>query len=246
MNKRSMNKRSILLLAVTVAVLCCAGCHRPPADDGREAVNIPNAAPAPPSPTPTPEDADLSLATAVVRILSSAHRTGSVIERAQCGARGAMVPTHLFPPTIKLEPLDQALQEITQRYPEIKWNEAAGGHVNVKDTSIRGSLLQVRIKEFFVVEDRPPRAALDALWQSEEVMAYLKQHHVRTSRHSELVGVARKSTPQVLHMKNASVREILDRIVDSYMGENGNSLHNVWIYRECRVGGETFAEMRVL
>jgi hypothetical protein len=30
------------------------------------------------------------------------------------------------------------------------------------------------------------------------------------------------------------------------MGENGNSLHNVWIYRECRVGGETFAEMRVL
>ena len=231
---------------MALAVLYAGGCHRPPADDGHEALNVPNAATPSPSPTPTPEEADLSLATAVVRILSSAHRTGSVVERAQCGARGSMVPTHLLQPPVKLEPMDEALQEITQRYPEITWKQAPRGHVNVRDSSIRGSLLQIRLKEFFVIEDRPPQAALAALWQADEVMQYMKQHHVRTARHAELLGVAKKSAPTVLHMKNATVQEILDRIVDSYMGENGNSLHNVWMYRECSVGGETFAEVRVL
>jgi hypothetical protein len=235
---------AVLLLAV--AVLYASGCHRPPPEDGREPVNVPNAATPSPTPTPKPEEADLSLATAVVRILSAAHRTGSVIERAQCGARGTMVPIHLLQPPVKLEPMDEALREITQRYPEIKWNQSAQGHVNVRDSSIQGSLLQVRLKEFFVIEDRPPQAALAALWQAEEVMAYMKQHHVRTARHAELLAVGRKSAPTVIHMKNATVQQILDRMVDSYMGENGNSLHNVWMYRECRVGGETFAEIRVL
>jgi hypothetical protein len=235
---------TVLLLAV--AVLYAGGCHRPPADDGHEALNVPNAATPSPTPSPKPEEADLSLATAVVRILSAAHRTGSVVERAQCGARGSMVPIHLLQPPVKLEPMEQALQEITQHYPEIKWKQDARGHVNVRDSSVPHSLLQVRLKEFFVIEDRPPQAALAALWQAEEVMAYMKQHHVRTARHAELLGVAKKSAPTVLHMKNATVQEILDRMVDSYMGENGNSLHNVWMYRECSVGGETVAEVRVL
>jgi hypothetical protein len=199
-----------------------------------------------PSPTPVPEEADLSLSTAVVRILSTAHRTGSVIERAQCGSRGSMVPTHLLQPPVTLEPLDQALQEITRRYPEITWKEAGHGHVNVRDSSVQGTLLQVRLREFFVIEDRPPQAALAALWQAEEVIGYMKLHHVRTARHAEMVGVAAKSEPRVIHMKNATVQQILDRIVDSYMGENGNALHNVWMYRECHIGGETFAEIRVL
>lgn len=188
----------------------------------------------------------MSLSTAVVRILSAANRTGSVIERAQCGARGTLVPAHLLRPPVKLEPMDEALLEISRRFPEIKWKDAGHGHVNIKDSSIQGSLLRVRLKEFFVIEDRPPQAALAALWQAEEVTAYMKQHHVRTARHAELVSVGRKSAPKVLHMKNATVLEILDRIVDSYMGDNGNALHNVWIYRECRVAGETFAEVRVL
>jgi len=68
---------------------------------------------------------------------------------------------------------------------------------------------------------------------------------VRTARHAELVGVAGKSVPRVIHMKNATVHQILDRIVDTYMNDAGSG-HNVWIYRECRVGGETFAEVRVL
>ncbi len=188
----------------------------------------------------------MSLSTAVVRILSTAHRTGSVVERVQCGARGTLVPTHLLQPPVKLDPMDEAFQEIIQRYPEIKWKEAAQSHVNVRDTAIKDSLLQVRLKEFFVIEDRAPQAALSALWQAEEVVTYMKQHHVRAARHADLVSVDGKSGPRVLHMKNATVQQILDRMVDSYMGENGNGLHNVWIYRECRVGGETFAEVRVL
>jgi hypothetical protein len=188
----------------------------------------------------------MSLSTAVVRILSAAHRTGSVVERVQCGARGTLVPTHLLQPPVKLDPMDEALQEITTRYPEVKWKEAGQGHVNVRDTAIKDSLLQVRLKEFFVIEDRPPQAALSALWQAEEVINYMRQHHVRASRHADFVRVDGKSGPRVLHMKNATVQQILDRMVDSYMGENGNGLHNVWIYRECRVGGETFAEVRVL
>ena len=199
-----------------------------------------------PSPSPVPEEADLSLSTAVVKILSAAHRTGSLIERAQCGAHGSMVPTHLLQPPITLEPLAQALQEITRRYPEITWKDAAHGHVNVRDSSVQGSLLQVRLKEFFVIEDRPPQAALAALWQAQEVTDYMKRRRVRTARHAEMVGVVARSEPRVIHMKNATVQQILDRIVDSYMGENGNALHNVWMYRECRTGGETFAEIRVL
>ena len=242
----SLHTRSIVLLAVGAVILCVSGCRRPPADDGREAINIPNAVMPLPSPTPVPEEADLSLSTAVVRILSAAHRTGSVIERAQCGSRGSMVPTHLLRPPVKLEPMVEALQEITRRYPEITWKDAGHGHVNVRDNSIQGTLLQVRLREFFVIEDRPPQAALSALWHADEVTAYMKRHHVRTARHAEMVGVAARSAPRVIHMKDATVQQILDRIVDSYMGENGNALHNVWMYRECRVGGETFAEMRVL
>jgi hypothetical protein len=244
-NKNPASKRPFILLALGVAILCGSGCRRPPMDDGRAALNVPSATPSP-SPTPSPEEADMSLSTAVVRILSAANRTGSVVERVECGARGTLVPTHLLQPPVKLEPMDEALQEITTRFPEVKWKDAGRGHVNVRDTNIKDSLLQVRLKEFFVIEDRPPQAALSALWQAEEVMAYMKQHHVRASRHADLVRVDGKSGPKVLHMKNATVQQILNRMVDSYMGENGNGLHNVWIYRECRVGGETFAEVRVL
>jgi hypothetical protein len=227
------------------AVFSVLACRRPPADDGREAIHVPTAVLPAPTPIPTPEEADMSLSTAVVRILSSADRTGSLVERAQCGARGTLVPTHLLPPPVRLEPLDEALREISRRFPEIKWQDSGHGHINVKDTSVKSSLLQVRLKEFFVIEDRPPQAALAALWQAEEVAAFMKGHHVRTARHAEMLGVAHKSVPKVIHMKNATVQQILDRIVDTYMNDAGNG-HNVWIYRECRVGSETFAEVRVL
>lgn len=225
-----------------------SGCHRPPADDGREAVNVPSAAVSTPSPSPTPvpEPADLSLGTAVASILRAADRTGSVIDRAQCGARGSLVPIHLLPPTLKLEPMDEALQEITQHFPEIKWKATAHGHVMVKDSGVHGGLLQVRLKEFFVIEDRPPQAALAALWQADEVVAYMKHNRVRTARHSEVASTAARSAPKVIHMKNATVQQILDRIVESYAGSDDGAQRNVWMYRECQAGGETFAEMRVL
>jgi hypothetical protein len=231
--------------ALCAVILSVSACRKPPADDGREAMNVPNAILPAPSPSPTPEEADMSLSTAVAKILSSADRTGSLVERAQCGARGTLVPAHLLQPPVKVEPLDEALREISKRFPEIKWKDAGHGHINIKDTSVKSGLLQVRLREFLVIEDRPPQAALAALWQAEEVVAFMKGHHVRTARHAELVGVAGKSVPRVIHMKNATVHQILDRIVDTYMNDAGSG-HNVWIYRECRVGGETFAEVRVL
>ena len=199
-----------------------------------------------PSASPTPEPTEWSLAAAVVSILDKAHHTGSIVERGQCGSRN-IVQVYTFRAPVMLEPMAAALNEISKRYPDLQWREAGEGRVRVTDNSARAGLLKVRVKEFLVIEDRPPQAALAALWKTEEVAAYMAKRHVRFARQTtSRTPAPRKQSPTVIHLKNATVQEIMDRIVDSYRAPAGSGLHKVWVYRECQSGVETVVEVKVL
>lgn len=251
-----MDSASITRHGVTgllCGLLLLAGCSRPPHDSAPNDAS--RAAPgSKPSPTATAqpvvtagEPTELSLATAVVSILDKAHHTGSVVERCQCGLRSRLVPIYTFHAPVTLEPMQAALTDITKRYPDIAWREAGEGHVRVVDNSARAGLLKVRVKEFLVIEDRPPRAALAALWKTEEVAAYMAKRHVRFARATSVSTAPQgKRKTAVIHMKNATVQDIMDRILDSYPAPAGSGLHKVWVYRECQRGAETLVEIRVL
>lgn len=249
------------LAAVALAGLLVS-CSRPPQDsassDGHKAASpsavkssVPGskagaAAMPTPSASPTPEPTEWSLAATVVSILDKAHHTGSIIERCQCGPRNHLVQVYTFHAPVTLEPMAAALTEISKRYPDIQWREAGEGHVRVVDNSARAGLLKVRIKEFLVVEDRPPRAALAALWKTNEVVAYMARRHVQFARQSEAsVTAGGRQKPTVIHMKNATVQEIMDRILDSYHVPPGPGWHKVWVYRECQRANGTQVEVRV-
>jgi hypothetical protein len=256
-----MNKRYLPASALAV-VLLLSSCSRPPQDsapgdaknaaspagakspNGQSGKSSPKAAASPAS-SPATDATECSLATAVVSILEKAHHTGSIVERGQCGSRN-IVQVYTFRTPVMLEPMPAALNEISKRYPDIQWREAGEGHVRITDHSARAGLLKVRVKEFLVIEDRPPQAALGALWKTEEVAAYMAKRHVRFARQlSSRSKAQRKQRPTVVHMKNATVQEIMDRIVDSYRAPAGSGLHKVWVYRECQSGAETVVEVKV-
>jgi len=254
-----MPKRRYLQAVAVAVALLCIGCSRPPQDS---AANANKAAPPMSSPAggkpdstaspkpvviPTPEPTELNLASTVVSILDKAHHTGSVIERCQCGPRSHLVQIYTFHAPVTLEPMQAALTDISKRYPDIVWREAGEGHVRVTDNSARAGLLKVRVKEFLVIEDHPPRAALAALWKTAEVTAYMARHHVQFARQSPGTTTPEgKHKTAIIHMKNATVQDIMDRILDSYPTPAGSGLHKVWVYRECQRGAETLVEIRVL
>jgi hypothetical protein len=258
--KVMMNAKYLAVIAWAMTLLL-VGCSRPPqtaAPDASKAAP-PSAgkaqAPAKASMTaspqaaavPTPEVTEWNLASTVVSILDKAHHTGSVVERCQCGPHSRLVQIYTFHAPVTLEPMPAALTEISKRYPDIQWREAGEGHVRVVDNSARAGLLKVRVKEFLVVEDRPPKAALAALWKTDEVAAFMAKRHVQFARQS--AGSAppeAKHKTTVIHLKNATVQEIMDRILDSYPTSAGSGLHKVWVYRECQRGAETLVEIRVL
>jgi len=257
---KSTLRSGVLLLAglALTAILLPAACSRPPqeAAPGGPATSASPAgaktqgaqgSKASPPASPTPEPTEWSLATTVVNILEKAHHNGSIVERCQCGARNRLVQVYTFNTPVKVEPMAEALNEISKRYPDIQWREAGEGRVRVVDNSARAGLLKVRVKEFLVVEDRPPQAALGALWKTDEVAAYMARRHVRFARPSPgRSAVGAKRSPAIIHLKNSTVQEIMDRIVDSYRAPAGSGLHKVWVYRECQKGAETFIEVRVL
>jgi hypothetical protein len=243
--------RLYTLVPFTLIAALLAGCSRlpqEPAADGAKAAASPGAKAAPsPSPVATPEPTEWSLVAATVSILEKAHHTGSIVERCQCGPRNHLVQVYTLHAPLKVDPMPDAFNEISKRYPDIQWREVGEGHVRVTDNSARAGLLKVRVKEFLVVEDRPPQAALSALWKTNEVAAYMARrnvHFARTSSPRSAPGA--KRAPAIIHLKNATVQEIMDRILDSYRAPAGSGLRKVWLYRECQRGAETFIEVRVL
>lgn len=234
---RTLQKR--IQPAFLAVLLICAGCRRPPAEGSAspDYVPPPNGSAAASSATSAENvvaTGDLGLATAVAQILTTARRSGSIVERCRCSGSN-IVEMHSVPAGVAQQPMDQAFSAIAQRYPQIKWHEYGQERVRVADNSAQAGLLKVRIKEFLVIEDRPPHASLPALWGTEEVRTYMQKHRIRFARSSQQESKIIKTAPTVIQLKNATVAEILDRIVDSYRpGVTTNVRYHAWAYRECR------------
>ena len=163
----------------------------------------------------------------MLRILNSAHRSGGIMLRGECGVLGVTESYRMKTPVI-FEPLDKALQEVSARYQNIYWRESPASGVRVADSDIKARLLRLKLREFRVIEDREPDAVMAALWRTPAVTAFLRKNHIHFLQRAV---TSRKaiSPPMVVEIRNATVADILDRIAAGYWQEPPK----VWIYREC-------------
>jgi hypothetical protein len=223
-------KRTAATLLLLLAAI--SACRKPPE---------PPAETKPARTQPASQDSGSDLAFSVAAILHAAHRSGSLVYHAQCDSPGKLSELYPLTPPVNPEPMDQALAEITRRYPNLKWKSPAAGRVTIADRSARAGLLQVRIPEFIIIDDRDPDDVITTIWKTPEVKAFLKKNRLR------LLPPPRRATrrargPAVVHLRNATVTEILDAILASY--KDGAS--RLWVYRECHGKGPALAEVRVM
>ena len=224
----TFSKTHIACACLVLALLIC-GCSKPAqeaAKDASPAKAVSQSSSGSPS-KPGVETAETDVASAAVKILNTAHRNGSVILLGACGPGGMSDPYALHPP-VKMEPINEALQEISTKYQNIYWRESRESGVRVVDSGAKAKLLKVRVREFRIVEDREPDAALAALWRAPEVAAFLRQNHVHLPRK---MNTTKKiiSPPMIIEMKNALVADILDHIAAGYRMDPPK----VWGYSEC-------------
>jgi len=175
----------------------------------------------------------------VLRILRTARQGGGVIMAGSCSGR-AIQEEHVAALPAEGESMEQALGAITAQQQNIYWRESRETGVRVVDSKAQAGLLKLRVREFRVVEDLEPDAVMAVLWRQPEVVAFLRRRKaafVRRNYGSRKV----LSSPMVLEVKNRTVAEILDRIAAGYR----NDPPKVWLYEECRSGGETLVDVRV-
>jgi hypothetical protein len=185
----------------------------------------------------------LPLTAVVVKILERANRSGSIVEHGQCSAGSRVEEVHLVPSELAQQPLEKAIQQIEQRYPEIKWSGDGPDRDRVMDGARKPPLLTVRVREFLVIEDRPPQASLPALWRTAEVASYMRKHGMSVARGSAGAARIAKTAPTVIETKNATMEQILDHMVERYRSPSGRQLYRAWSYRECRRKGRTLVEI---
>jgi len=112
--------------------------------------------------------------------------------------------------------------------------------VRIADATAKAGLLNVRIREFRIVEDREPDRAIAVLWRTPEVQAFLRRNHMRFARRAD--GERRVlPAPMIVEARNATVAEILDRIAAGYR----QSPPKVWVYQECTEKKETMIDVQV-
>jgi hypothetical protein len=235
--KSSFRKSCQACVCLALAIFI-SGCGKPVPDTVQDASAAKPVAQTSPA-KPAVETAETDAAQAAVRILHAAHRNGAVILSSACGPSGTSDPYPLRPP-VKLEPMNDALQEISAKYQNIYWRESRETGVRVVDNRVKAKLLKIRLREFRIVEDREPDAALAALWRAPEVAGFLRKNHIRMPRR---IGTPKKaiSPPMIIEMKNAMVADILDRIAAGYRTDPPK----VWIYRECVDKKETVVDVQM-
>lgn len=143
--------------------------------------------------------------------------------------------------SLATEPMGKALDQLTRSYPGLRWEDSATG-VRVLDPAVTAGLLRVRVPEFTIVEDRDAETALAALWRTPEVIRYMAAHDLRFARSDGTRTTRRAHGVVVVHMKNATVADIVQRIAASYP----NKSTRFWSYRECERGAETVVEIKIL
>ncbi|HYX53205.1 MAG TPA: hypothetical protein VE783_07120 [Candidatus Limnocylindrales bacterium] len=248
-----MSPRKAAIKLILFCFLVVAGCKTPPhtAEGGPPAAaNMPPplSSPSPPttagSATSPPQEKTQKLSAVVQQIFAAANVTGSLTERCRC-AREHLLETYSLPENFPAEPMETALKELEKHYPGFHDSHDRKGRVRLTDSTARGGLLRVRVKEFNVVEDHPPQAALAALWRVPEVETYLRAHAMRPGRGAQNVAV-QKTAPLVIQMKNVTVADILDRIVETHHGDSAAGRFTLWVYRECHSGAETIIDFKLL
>ena len=227
------------MLNVSMAMaLLVSGCGKPVPDAAQDVSGAKPVAQSTPI-KPALETAQTDAAAAAVRILHAAHRNGAVILSGECGPSGIGDKYPMHPP-VKLEPMNDALQEISAKYQNIYWRESRETGVRVVDNGVKARLLKIRLREFRIVEDREPDAALAALWRTPEVAGFLRKNHMHMPRR---IGTPKKaiSPPMIIEMKNAVVADILDRIAAGYRTDPPK----LWIYRECMDKKESLVDVQM-
>jgi hypothetical protein len=219
-----------LLLAVFLS-----SCGKPSPTPQKDALPAKSATPA----NPAASAGDMEAGAALLRILNTAHRSGGIMLRGECGVLGVTESYRMKTP-VTFEPLDKALQEVSGQYQNIYWRESPASGVRVADSSIQARLLRVKVREFRVIEDREPDAVMAALWRTPEVAAFLRKNHIHFSRRPV---TAKKviSPPMIVEIKNATVADILDRIASGYRQDPPK----VWLYRECEDKKETLVDVQM-
>jgi hypothetical protein len=105
--KLLLSRLPIVLMA---AMMLLSGCRRPPAEsNGALPENVPPPANASSTSAASSEAGDnLALPAAVAQIFNAAQRTGSVVERCQCGAGSRLVEEHMVSRDVAQKPMDEA------------------------------------------------------------------------------------------------------------------------------------------
>lgn len=233
-----------LLTAMILGTMVLAGCRKPVPETQAQPTPA-TAEKATPTPTPTPTPAQEAapsgetLSNVAVHILNAADRSGGVVLRGECGPHG-IEEQYRFSGKPTLEPMDQALQAVTEKYQNIFWRESPTTGVRIADAKVKARLLAVRVREFRIVEDREPDQVMSLLWQTPEVQTFLRHNHARFARRAD--GVKKVlSPPMIVEMKNATVAEILDRVAAGYRKDPPK----VWVYQECTEKKEMLIDVQM-
>jgi hypothetical protein len=231
-----LNKRYVVLVCLLVAI----GCGKPvpgPAKEASPAKASSDKSVAQASPTPSA--GDMEAGAAMLRILNTAHRSGGIMLRGECGVLGVTESYRMQTPVI-FEPLDKALQEVSAMHQNIYWRESPASGVRVADSDIKAKLLRLKLRQFRVIEDREPDAVMAALWRTPEVTGFLRRNHIHFSPRPATLRKA-ISPPMIVEMKNATVADILDRIASGYRQDPPK----VWLYRECDDKNVTLVDVQM-
>jgi hypothetical protein len=227
----TLKKRYIILVCLLVGV----GCGKPSPAPQKDASPAKPAAQA----SPTPSADEIEAGAAMLRILNTAHRSGGIMLRGECGVLGVTESYRMQTP-VTFEPLDKALQEVSARYQNIYWRESPASGLRVADSSIKGRLLRVKLREFRVIEDREPDAVMAALWRTPEITAFSRKNHIHFL-HRAMTAKKAISPPMIVEIKNAAIADILDRIAAGYHSDPPK----VWLYRECDDKKETVVDVQI-
>jgi hypothetical protein len=219
--------------------LLAVSCNRPNMSPTRsETPSVPFSSAASSASGGQPESLDL--AALVKQITAAEHRSGAVIYGVACGPERTLAEKYMPPLSPKTQP-NRAMEQLLHSYPRLKWEDSAAG-IRVLDAGITAGLLKVRIREFAVVEDRDAETALAALSRTPEVIRYMATHDIRFARKDGKLSARRSRGVVVVHLKNATVEQIVQQIAAHY----SDGASRFWSYRECRRGAETLVEIKIL
>jgi hypothetical protein len=193
--------------------------------------------------------ANLDLKVAVINLIRSGHRAGSVVYRSECEGRRSFREVYQVRPMIEVPPLDEGLTRLSRAYPSIHWSDF-GGPVRVQDATADATLLNLRLAAEFEIRGKNPDDASRRLWAAPEVQTFAKDHQLELGTRigefelkdgsiflSKLMPPDDTYAKVQVRLKNATVGAILDRIAKEYrFSPTPDDPGRIWYYEECKDG----------